>query len=358
MVSSLSQRLFFLDGLRGWAAFAVMLLHIYVQILPPIDTSRLHLHLWWPFTGEFAVALFFLVSGFSLSLGFVKTSSRRLVLRTAVGRYLRLIIPVFFACALASVFLNAGLVPPPETRPAGMDAYYAFEPTVGHLLKFAFLDVLFDYSHDISYAPPLWTISYEFFGSLLLAVLLLAFGKPSDNRLIFATAAVVFFVYQPWYYLFVVGIICVEGRIWLASRLPGWMGGALMGVGCILSVVSGPSMHLLALAATLFFVGAIHAPAARAFFSNRLSRILGELSFPLYLVHVPVAFAIGMPVYIEYFDSNLARFAAGSLAVAASVIVSVAFIPINTWAMQSARWAGRTVIRDQRQTRGACAAPD
>ena len=345
----MSQRLFFLDGMRGWAAFAVMLLHIYAQIMPPIDIGRLHMHLWWPFTGSFAVALFFLVSGFSLSVAFIHKDNKRLVMRTAVGRYLRLTIPIFFTCVLASILLNTGLIPAPELRPHTTDRlalYFSFDPTVEHLLRFVLYDVYFNHSAYESYAPPLWTMAYELFGSMGIAALLLLFGKPSRNRLVYALSAIVLFVFLPWYSLFVLGIISVESRDWLLARAPAWLGLVLMGLGCIVSLNATGSTQLLVVAATLFFVGAMQAPRATAFFSTRFSQWLGEISFPLYLVHVPVAFT-ALPIYTIDMESNLLRFLAGSLAVIASVLVAIAFIPINTWAMQASRWAGRAVIRDK-----------
>ncbi|TCP39524.1 hypothetical protein EV662_1114 [Rhodovulum marinum] len=283
-------------------------------------------------------------------MGFVETGNRHMVMRTAAGRYLRLGIPIFFACMLSSALLNANLIPDPENRPFWNQQYFDFDPTLWHLIRFSLFDVYFNHSYEGSYAPPLWTMSYELFGSFGLAAMLLLVGKPSDNKLAYGLVTAVLFVLQPWYSLFLIGIVAVQLRQWLVEHVPGWAGLMSMIAGSAIAVILDQHIKVLVISSTLFFIGALHAPAACTFFSNRLSRWLGEISFPLYLTHVPITFAVGMPIYMIDFENNLLRFGAGCLAVAASILVAMMFSPINTWAMQASRWAGRTIIPGQKVT--------
>jgi len=68
-------RLGFLDGLRGWAAVVVLFHHIFVDGLPA--NSFMANRLFWAkvffMNGTFAVCLFFVISGFSLSIGYLQT---------------------------------------------------------------------------------------------------------------------------------------------------------------------------------------------------------------------------------------------------------------------------------------------
>src|SRR5205814_10095243 len=64
-------RLTFLDGLRGWAAMAVLLFHVFILIFPPSNFAAIMLRKFVLFNGAFAVMLFFVISGFALSTPFV-----------------------------------------------------------------------------------------------------------------------------------------------------------------------------------------------------------------------------------------------------------------------------------------------
>ncbi|MBT8416491.1 MAG: acyltransferase family protein [Silicimonas sp.] len=337
----MAERIHALDGLRGWAALLVMLLHVYLQILPPDGIEHLKLELWWPLTGKFAVAVFFLVTGFSLSVGFLNTGNAALVVRMVFGRYFRLIIPVFATCALTSAFMNAGLFMPVDARPDMMGAYYSFEPTLAHLVRFALFDVIFDYSTAQSYAPPLWVISFEFFGSLIIAAMLLGVGDPARRPAMYLAALIGLYLYHPWFALFVLGIVSVRLRDVLKQHATPAAGGYLMVLGCTLSVLFGENPYTLSLAAFLFFLGAFQLPVALAFFSNRASRALGEISYPLYLLHVPVSFVVGLPIYVAANGDPWLQMAAAGLAAFASLLAAVIFIPVNTAAMSASRWVGK-----------------
>lgn len=336
----MNERLHVLDGLRGWAAFIVMLLHVFYQILPPVGISELRFEDWWPFTGKFSVALFFIVSGYSLSIGFLRTGQNTVLYRMALGRYLRLIIPVFGACALMSLFMNLGLVPAIEARPATLDGLFLFEPTLMHLLEFGLVDVIFDFHVAESYAPPLWTISYEFFGSMMVAAMLLFLGMPSGRPLAYVALTALLFVYLPWFFLFAAGVLAAGMHTKWSEHVTSRLALLLIVAGCILSVLSREFPHMLVFAAFLFFVGALHFPWTCRFLSTRFSRSLGEISFPLYLLHVPITVAVGLPIYMVDPDSFLHTASAAFLGAAASMVASVMFMPVNSLSIYSGRRFG------------------
>lgn len=66
------QRTYFLGGLRSWGSVIVLLYHTFVEIFPPTpEIGRVLLHL-FPFNGGLAVFIFFIVSGYALSLGYIQ----------------------------------------------------------------------------------------------------------------------------------------------------------------------------------------------------------------------------------------------------------------------------------------------
>ena len=94
------ERYRFLDGLRGWAAVTVMLFHYYVEALPYSGSAASALARLLSFDGVAAVHAFFVISGFSLSAGYVKRRDGAILARLAISRYPRQAILIFAACTI------------------------------------------------------------------------------------------------------------------------------------------------------------------------------------------------------------------------------------------------------------------
>src|SRR5438105_15375159 len=110
------QRLKFLDGLRGWAAVFVLLYHVFCDAIPfDVDVGN-QLKFFVPFSGAIAIFIFFLVSGFSLSIDYLARGDLRSWLRTTFGRYFRLAIPIFFSFLAVPIALMLGAIGCPSYR--------------------------------------------------------------------------------------------------------------------------------------------------------------------------------------------------------------------------------------------------
>ena len=90
-------RLRFLDGLRGWGALTVVAYHTFIEVFPISTPVRDLLWKAFFFNGLFAVAIFFVVSGMSLSIGYLSSGDKTNLMRLGFGRYFRLTIPIFLA---------------------------------------------------------------------------------------------------------------------------------------------------------------------------------------------------------------------------------------------------------------------
>lgn len=280
----------------------------------------------------FAVCVFFLVSGFALSVGYYRKGDSVTVWRMGAGRYVRLVIPIFATCALVSVLLNAGLIMP--SRPEGFRGIYEFDPTVAHLLRFGLFDVFFRYRFTDTYAGPLWTMSYELIGSALVLGLLIFGGRRRWPP--YVAFALAILAGQSLYALFFAGMACASEFERLRS-IPNWLGACLLIAGTVAWRFSDAFVWA---AATAFFVGAITMPGALRFLCSRTSSVLGHISFPLYLVHGPMIFAVGLPLYV-----------AGRLWLAfiatliSSVVAAAAFMPVNSFAIRASRAFGDLAVR-------------
>src|ERR1700691_4379638 len=146
-MESETKRVRFLDGLRGWAAIVVLLHHIFIDGLPA-NAFMADRVLWakvFFLNGTLAVCIFFVVSGFSLSIRYLDTGDDRGLARLAAGRYLRLALPIFAICAITYGLLLWGIIPPAPQRPPPLDMFLTFTPTIERLLSFSLFKVFVAY---------------------------------------------------------------------------------------------------------------------------------------------------------------------------------------------------------------------
>jgi peptidoglycan/LPS O-acetylase OafA/YrhL len=341
------RRLVFLDGLRGWGAVFVLLCHIFWNGLP-VNALAEDLKYVVPFSGALAVLVFFVVSGFSLSIGYLAEGRLQSWCRIAAGRYLRLAIPIFTTCALVHFVMVFGLVAPAPDRLPVFQPFFNFVPTVGHLLKFSLFDIFFGYDFRETYAGPLWTMSIELIGSfvVLLAILIM---RPLPYRpLLLAALSGLILGFAPWenaayLALFPAGAALADcfNRGWI-ELIPKSVGLLLLLLGCLSPVVLSHIPSAWRVVSVLpLVVGSIAVPSTRAWLSGSFSAHLGRISFPLYLVHGPILCFVGEPLTREVGDGLVLKILVQFAVVFLSFAAAVAFVPVNEFAIALARQFGR-----------------
>jgi len=343
-----ASRLDFLDGLRGWGAVVVLLCHAFSDGLPIEPKLGKHLAFWLPFNGTMAVLVFFVVSGFSLSVKYLETGDVGGWIKIAAGRYLRLAIPIFAACALVHIAIVTGLLDLEVERLERFREFLKLDPTLAHLFSFSFFDVFFGDRIRESYIPPLWTMSIELLGScVVLATILLArpFGWRSLALVLAASGVGLFAPTVKWQLmgLFLAGIVLADAynRGWF-ERIPVYAGAALIAVGWFIPLFLVYSVFWWGIVgACSLTVGCIAVPTTRRWLSGTVSRELGRISFPLYLVHAPVIWIVGEPLTRTIGHSIASKFAIDMLVVLLSFALAYAFAPVNTFAMHTSRVFGK-----------------
>src|SRR5271155_1172499 len=341
-------RLRVLDGLRGWAAVVVLLHHVFIDGLPA-NAFMADRSLWakvFFLNGTLAVSVFFVISGFSLSIRYLETGNGSALGRIAAGRYLRLALPIFAICAVTYALLLSGLIPPAAQRPAPLDQFLAFTPTIERLLNFSLWKVFVAYSGAETYDPPLWTMTYEFFGSFMVFAVV-AYLRPSRLRTVMlGVLFVVLTALQTYFALFVAGILIADlfplvGPTTIANRV----GAALCVAGLLLILLPNTWFGPVYVGgATCLTAGAIFCTPVRRLFESRLSRLLGWISFPLYLVQAAVIYAVAPRglAFLASFDvaPELQRWIVGIAILPLAILCAVAFCPINDMAVTLSRRFG------------------
>ncbi|KFX97593.1 hypothetical protein O988_04777 [Pseudogymnoascus sp. VKM F-3808] len=215
-----------LDGLRGVAAFAVMLFHYSLYAYPDLreaygyngNTNLLQL----PFvkifySGGFQVFLFFVISGYVLSARTIRLMLRQdrdrilpVLSSMTFRRVVRLGLPSLVMSFISFLFQRAQLLekPWPHYVPGlWFDTRFYFEN-----LHDLFTFYKWDQFH-IYYLPPLWTIAVEFRCSMVLFLLLLGISRcrTGPRLLIEALVFVDTMLHDRWDLgCFILGVVAAE----------------------------------------------------------------------------------------------------------------------------------------------------
>ncbi len=275
MGDSMAGRNTALDGLRGYAALGVALGHSVLAITG--------LALWGTSLADFphmggaaifyrmlsvvapsdaAVMLFFVLSGHVLWQSFVrKNLGAPAVPDYLVSRVIRLFPLILVTTVLIGLLKHAGL---------------------GAILRTAVL-------WDVSLNGVLWSLQVEVIGSVVI-VLVWLIARHSGGRLLAALAVSLLFlplvrgtplVFMPAFLLgAVIGL--VPARVWRGRWLFG-VGLALL-VGTNIVIGHGGATRLPEMTGATLVVGCMGAFPIRAL-QTRVSKFLGEISYPFYLVH-------------------------------------------------------------------------
>ncbi len=347
-VESKAERFRFLDGLRGWAAVVVLLHHVFIDGLPAngLMADRI---LWakvFFLNGTLAVCVFFVISGFSLSIRYLDGGDGRALARIASGRYLRLALPILAICAITHALLVSSVIPPAAHRPPPLDAFLTFTPTLEHLLSFSLLKVFVAYSGAETYDPPLWTMSYELYGSFLVFAVVALLRRSQLRTLILGVLFAALAALQSFLALFVAGILIADlflhgARPAAANRV----GAALCVAGLLLILLPSAWFGPVYIGgATCLTAGAVFNAPVRRFFESRLSGFLGWISFPLYLVQAAVIYALaprGLTLMASLeFAPETQCWIVGITILPIAVLCALAFCPINDAAVTLSRHFG------------------
>lgn len=348
-----------LDGLRGFAALIVYWQHhqlwprpaewpnrimenaygyqdqYYFACLPGIRTF---------FTGgHFAVAVFFIISGYVLSakpLSLIYAGEHAKLgdnLASALfRRWLRLFLPVI---GLSFVYMTSwhafGIwTNAPEHQSNYRDEFWTW---YREFVNFSFLFKTGD--TGFRYNFPTWSIPVEFRGSIVVYTTLLAFSRSTKNARLMCEAGLIFYflyIVDGWFCaMFIAGLLLCELELLAKnSDLPGFLSRlepykvpiyyTLFGLSIYLggvpshqrepeSLEASPGWYYLSylrpeamwdykwlylFLASVFLVSSIpHIWWLQSFFENRFNQYLGRISFALYLVHGPVLWILGDRLY-------------------------------------------------------------
>lgn len=366
-LKSSSDKLLYVESIRGIAALIVVFSHIRTAFYPyPISTEKAlstgsqtinelfyGLPLGWLNSGHFAVIIFFVLSGYVLTYRYYESFSVNELQRQGVKRFPRLAIPVFSTVILSFVMISTGMMASSAelsriTGDIAVAARFSFEPSFNSAFYDATLGVFLNKS-DL-YNPVLWTMPIELIGSFIVFGLAALLSR-NRYRWIFYVVGIILLA-QTFYAGFIVGMLIADavhnskaiaytkaflnkGYIFTCICL------ALIFASSESMVMSGGILNIVGLdqattlklwhsvAAILILWLAICSDGVRRFFEFKLFVKLGSLSFALYLLHYLILYSLGSWVFVTLWRDGVGLNRSALIA-GVSVLV-VTFIASYFW---------------------------
>ncbi|HET6345013.1 MAG TPA: acyltransferase [Myxococcota bacterium] len=331
-------RLVPLDGLRGIAALVVFAHHAMALLYGPLAgisqhrwparpalalAALQHLPIGWMFNGAFAVSFFFVLSGFVLTLAVGAQPEAPRIARLMTYRILRLSPLVIIATLLGYALYEPGVHSLDMLRcVSGNDSGAYIAPTLA--AHHGFLQAVRQLGYDIwrgarpdaLFAPPLWSIGVELQGSLLVYLLAVAFGRAHRRSAKYLVGVPIG--------LCLVGpaALCFLAGMWIAesSREDGVVLkvrdvtlSMLLGGVALWASVHPWDRHLwlplpfnppelldtcIGAACSVALIAAgLQLPGLRRALESGPIKFLGHASYGLYVVHVPLLYALVGPLF-------------------------------------------------------------
>ena len=368
-------RLSHLDGLRGLAALIVVFSHFvggFFPVIYGIDIiAKTPINL--IYSGHLAVCIFFCLSGFVLSIGFISNEKQVFLIPQIIKRYVRLVIPIFFsiffACALIKIDLMYNHEVAPLTKStAWLSTLYCFSPSWIDATINALITVFFVGSN---YVTVLWTIPYEFFGSILVFLLLflrMFVRSVSDSRNLMISVYLCgsLFFLNSYLLCFIAGMMCAElyafqpkiilknNQIIFLLLLAGYIGSypaletstLYLPVDTIINFIPNINenrmkmCHIFSASILLFIT--LYSPIIKKVLTTKFPQFLGKISFSLYLVHLPIICSFSCATYItlsswQYFGYYSTSLITCLISFPIIIIASVLFTYIDEMSVKLAR---------------------
>lgn len=362
----MSKKLAPLEGQRGIAAFIVVIHHFILGFHPSIsgilpntrtDYSIVGSPLFAAINGTGAVFYFFTLSGFVLSWGYFNSPDSGKLVWNALKRWPRLAGPTTIICVASALLFQAGAYYYHEAGNVSGSPWLrtfggsAFHDTIPSFSTAIWQGVTTFFSGQYAMNTNLWTMVYEYYGSLIVFALCPLFLKLKSRWLIpvaiiLCLGSLVVSIYPQsieklgfrFAVPFIVGMTISKmlSTSTREFRLLNSVG--LMAVGLYLLGYYEPTGYyswaapiaqatspnsvttvIFSVGSGLIILATMKNDRLFSTMDNAFMRYLGKISFPIYLVHLLVMGSISSWLYLKVFPSG------GIVLLAATMIICLAF---------------------------------
>lgn len=321
------KRLNYIDGLKGWCAVSVCVLHFLLMFaiggfigwkcLPEATLNPFKYYFeWFPYSiltnNSFPLYIFFALTSFIVSYTFVKNKNDDKLKRAIVMRYFRFLPLVLIACIVAYLLLTFKLCPLQEFYDITGNTwgYARLEEsyTILDVLKIGLFTSFFEGTQLVS---PLWCLHYIFLGSMLSFIMMLLYTKVDNKIFLFGSAILTFYFVDQNYLAFIIGLIAgiIANRECSLSKIKGAL---LVAAGCILGLFPPvllpdfiSEITLYALGAGLVIVGIHCCFSKNRLLCNRLAQFLGKESLALIVWQMLILQSLNVFLYNSFHNAGM-----------------------------------------------------
>jgi peptidoglycan/LPS O-acetylase OafA/YrhL len=334
------------ESLRGLACLAVVFSHFFGTFFPQLHNfygsnlpkfEFIELIYNSPFaffySGTGAVFVFFVLSGYVLTLSFLKSKdSKRKLKESLIKRYPRLAIPAIFSCVLMWAVLHFSVDLENVSEwfrsvgskvPSLFDAIYS-----GAIGSFIF--------GEAKYNPVLWTMQIELLGSLIVYficffqknniikyVLIVISVLASMSLSFIAFLGILSFIIGHFLYIFsrkIPELICIF--LFIVGLYFCGAHNESVSYTIFNKILGDRTYNILNFfGGCLIVFASIKSSIIDNFFNKNIFLLLGKLSFSIYLIHIPIMYILGIPAFNVFFNEGF-NFLTSALV---SIFVSLLF---------------------------------
>lgn len=328
-----------LEAMRGIAALAVVAHHFLLGFTPFTsgylseyrNSDSWAGNVFFAFiNGTGAVFFFFVMSGYVLTHYYLQTGDKRVIFSGLLKRLPRLFLPVFISCLCAYLLLKYNLY---YFKQAGEMTGSWWLSTLGFgkinpnfepgLLKATTQSLSVFFNGVNHYNSALWTMRPELIGSILCMGLAYVLRDLFNLKYAFYLCLMLFLAsarLDLYFYPFLFGLyIAVIQAKYPGFKIPRSISWLICAVGIYLLGYLEPINayqwlakyadsehfrdHLYSVGGCFVLLAAVFCKDGYAFFAGKTGRLLGEISFPIYLIHTLVIGSISSLLYIKYFGT-------------------------------------------------------
>lgn len=275
------------------------------------------------------MCIFFILSGYVLSYKFFIKNDINILIDGFIKRYFRLMVPVLFSIFIAYLFMKCGLFFNGEAAEVTqsqwwLGSFWKFEPSFIGMIKEGMYSVFLKFQS--TYNSSLWTMTYEFLGSMLVFSILIVIRNIKYRYILYT---ILILIFKDFYYsAFIIGILLCDinnvRSIFIKNKLLiiiCFIVGLFIGSyptnvnvsNSIYSILdftflSNKVMTYHILGSTCIILAIINSDILQKILSSKGFMKLGEISFAMYLMHLSVIGSFSSLIFIKlikYLDYSI-----------------------------------------------------
>lgn len=331
-----SNRVYWVDGVKGLACLLIFLHHFSVGFYPASyfgETQTVHSAFDLAFSqspfsffcnGNFLVHIFCLLSGFVITYSF--SGDMRKLSNSVFKRYFYLSLSVLSVSLLVLILYKLNLFSNMSAAQITgssnwLGVYYNSPLTLKNAIQTSFIDVWF--YGNAEFNTVFWMLTYILRGSAITYLINIALQDKKEGALVFVLVFVtIYYHLKSLNAVFCCGIILAKlykkyahKTGWIASTI----GMILILIGCFFGgyptgiqptniytrfgFTDYYSPHFIG--AVLTVAGIMLCKPVVRLLSTKVFIFLGNISFPVYLLHIPITFTFGTSFFLLLYKENV-----------------------------------------------------